>query len=317
MVAELSTTPSAEAASTPPIQEGSFCGPVSIKMAKFMKRFIFTTLIVVAAVSSALAQGAAGKWAKFDGNKIHYYDTGVAKGKTALVLVHGWTCSADFWSRSVNAFPQYRVIALDLPGHGLSDKPKANYTMEYFARSIDAVLKEAKVQKAVLAGHSMGTPVVRQYYRLFPQKTLGIVIVDGALRPFATAAQMEKYVEPLRTDYKPNAAKMVDGMLAPMKNADLKTWIRDAMLATPDFVALSAWSGMADDAIWGKDQIKVPVLTVLAAGQWPADTEEFNHSIAPQQEFHMWTGVSHFLMMERPTEFNELVAAFISKNKLL
>jgi pimeloyl-ACP methyl ester carboxylesterase len=79
-------------------------------------------------------------------------------------------------------FGSLHLIAVDLVGHGKSDKPHVRYTMEVFARSIDSVLTDAKIKRAVLVGHSMGTPVVRQFLRLFPEKTAGLVIVDGALR---------------------------------------------------------------------------------------------------------------------------------------
>jgi pimeloyl-ACP methyl ester carboxylesterase len=46
--------------------------------------------------------------------------------------------------------------------------------MDLFANAIDAVLRDAKVERAVLVGHSMGTPVARQFYRKYPQKTLAI-----------------------------------------------------------------------------------------------------------------------------------------------
>ncbi len=82
---------------------------------------------------STQAQTPKDKWAEFDGGKIHYYDVGNRKSKKAIVLVHGWTCNADFWKDSFDAFPGRRVIAVDLVGHGKSDKPKANYSMEYFA----------------------------------------------------------------------------------------------------------------------------------------------------------------------------------------
>jgi pimeloyl-ACP methyl ester carboxylesterase len=63
-------------------------------------------------------------------------------------------------------------------------------------------MRQAKVEKAVLVGHSMGTPVARQFYRLYPQKTLAIVIVDGALRPMATKEQNERFAVLLRSNYK-------------------------------------------------------------------------------------------------------------------
>ncbi|HEX8369365.1 MAG TPA: alpha/beta hydrolase [Pyrinomonadaceae bacterium] len=287
-----------------------------------MKRLNFTWLLLVLcfAASSALAQAEKqalkSKFADIQGVKVHYNDVG--KGKNALVFVHGWTCSADFWRQSVNEFPNYRVIAVDLPGHGISDKPQTDYSMEYFAKSVEAVLKDAGIKKAVLVGHSMGTPVIRQFYRLYPEKTLGLVIVDGALRPMGTKRQEQQYMAFLRADYKANAPKMVDGMLQPINDEKLKQEIRSAMLATPEHVAISAMAGMTDEKIWTNDKINVPVLAIMAESPaWKPDTAEFYRTIAPNLTFIMWAGLSHFLMMERPLIFNQAVRLFVEKNKLL
>ncbi|HTK26293.1 MAG TPA: alpha/beta hydrolase [Pyrinomonadaceae bacterium] len=281
-------------------------------------RSIFSIALVFLSLAAAVKAVPKDEWAKLDGVRLHYYDIGDTKAKNAIVFVHGWTCNADFWKESMNAFPQYRVIAIDLVGHGRSEKPeKADYSMEYFAQSVEAVLKKAKVKKAVLVGHSMGTPVIRQFYRLYPDQTLGLVIVDGALRPFGPRAEIEKFFEPLFKDYRGEAPKFVDGLLEPTR-ADLKPDIRAAMLSTPDYVGISAMRGMLDDKIWTNDQIKVPVLAVMSgSGQWAADTKDFYQTIAPNLDFQMWAGVSHFLMMEKPYEFNSAVQYFIVKNKLL
>ena len=278
---------------------------------------LFIALIAALCVNAFAVQTPKDKWAKFGAVKIHYYDIGKSNKKDALIFVHGWNCNADFWKESFTAFPNYRVVAVDLPGSGRSDKPKVEYSMEYFARSIDAVLKQAKIERAVLVGHSMGTPVIRQFYRVYPQKTLGLVIVDGALKPFAPRAEMEQFLAPMRANYKEGSAKFVDEMLTPIQNAELKTRIRTTMLAAPEYVGLGAWDGMIDDRIWINDQIKVPTLAILAAGPWPADIETTYRTIAPDLEFQMWNGVSHFLMMERPKEFNAAVDKFLANKKLL
>ena len=275
-------------------------------------------ILIFSAITFSQSNSPKSNWAKFDNNKIHYYDVGSRKNKDALIFVHGWTCNVDFWKESLNAFPEYRVIALDLPGHGQSDKPQADYSMKYFAESIEAVMRRAKVKKAVLVGHSMGTPVARQFYRLYPQKTLAIVIVDGALRPMATREQNERFAALLRSNYKAGAPISVNSMISPVKNEALKTSIRDQMLATPEHVALSALDGMIDEKIWTNDQIKVPVLAILADMPfWKPETKDFYKTIAPDLEFQMWKGVSHFLMMEKPLEFNKEVRLFITKKKLL
>ena len=75
---------------------------------------------------------------------------------------------------------------------------------------------------------------------------------------------------------------------------------------------------MADEKLYAKDPIKVPVLAILAKSPvWTEDTESFLRSMAPNLEFKMWGDVSHFLMMERPKEFDQAVQEFLTKNKLL
>jgi len=270
-------------------------------------------LVLTATAKSADIQS---RFAKFGDIKVHYLDRG--KGDQALVFVHGWTCSAEFWKPQLNDFPAMRVIAVDLAGHGQSDKPRVSYTMEYLARSIEAVLEDAKVKHVVLVGHSMGTPVVRQFYRLFPVRTAGLVIVDGSLRMLFPKEQMEQFIAPLKANYKETSVRIVDGIVAQMKDEKLKGEVRTAMLATPDYVGMSAMEGMADETIYAPDKINVPVLAVLAKSPfWTPDTETFLRSLAPNLEFVMWDGVSHFLMMEKPQEFDQTVQGFVTKNKLL
>ncbi|MGD9561907.1 MAG: alpha/beta fold hydrolase [Pyrinomonadaceae bacterium] len=285
-----------------------------------VSRILLAVLLAIAAGSigiSAQKDAPKARWTEFEGSKIRYYDIGNKKSSNALVLVHCWTCNVEFWREQYNAFPQYRVIAMDLPGHGESDKPKIEYTMEFFARSVDAVMKKAGVKKAVLAGHSMGTPIIRRYYEMYPETTLGLIIVDGSLLPFGPRDQVDKFFEPLFKDYKAGAAKFVDGMLE-TANADVRPFIRSSMLATPDHVGTSAIKTMLDDAYAPHGNINVPVLALMAHNpSWPNDLADKYKAIAPDLDFHMWTGVSHFLQLEKPKEFNEQVTSFISRKKLL
>ena len=119
--------------------------------------------------------------ASVDGLKIHSASTGSGRG--AIVFVHGWTCDSSSWAAQVPVFAkQYRVLTLDLPGHGKSASPAdAKFSMALFARAVEAVRAEAKVDRIVLVGHSMGAPVIRQYAQLYPQHVAGLVAVDGPL----------------------------------------------------------------------------------------------------------------------------------------
>jgi pimeloyl-ACP methyl ester carboxylesterase len=284
------------------------------KNLKFLSLLFAITALFLASASLVVAQE---KFAKLDTTKIHYTSDG--KGSEALVLVHGWGSNLDFWRAQVPELAKRaRVIALDLPGHGKSDKPETTYSMDYFAAAIDAVMKDAKVERAVLVGHSMGTPVIRQYYRKYPQKTLALVIVDGGLRPFGTKEQREQFMAPMRgPNYKEAGAQMFAAMSATLSAED-KARVKASFDNTPQQVLVSAMEAMSDEALYATDKINVPVLAILAKSPfWAPDTEQFFRSLAPDLEYQMWEGVDHFLHMGKPKEFNAAVIAFLDKKKLL
>lgn len=250
--------------------------------------------------------------------RIHYVNYG--KGSEAIVLIHGWTCNLDNWRDQIPDFAKRsRVIALDLPGHGESDKPQIAYTMDLFARAVEAVMRDAKVKRAVLVGHSMGTPVAREFYRKYPEQTLAIVVVDGALRQFAGKALMDRMIAGFRgPNYKDVVNQMFASMLGPNLSAETKERVKSSSLNTPQHVLVSAMEGMADPAIWGTDKINVPVLAIMAKNPfYPPNLEEQAREVAPNMEFHMWDGVGHFVMMDKPKEFNATVLAFLDKHNLV
>jgi pimeloyl-ACP methyl ester carboxylesterase len=293
------------------------------KLAAKVSWLLLGLALLVWAAPAARAQktsssAGASRYATLDGARIHYKNYG--KGREALVLIHGWSCNLDHWRDQVPDFAKRnRVIALDLPGHGQSDKPELEYSMDLFARAVDTVMRDAKVERGVVVGHSMGTPIARQFYRKYPQKTLGIVIVDGGLRPFGDKKMRDGFIAAFRgPNYKEAGMKMFDGMAGPQLTAESQERIKKSFLNTPQRVLVSAMEGMNDDSIYGPDQMNVPVLAILAKSPfWPADTEQFFRGIAPSLDFHMWDGVGHFLMMEKPKQFNEEVIVFLNKNSLL
>jgi pimeloyl-ACP methyl ester carboxylesterase len=292
-------------------------------MMDWKNRALLRTTIPVAALICSAAQPFAGssasesRFAQLDGAKVHYSDYGA--GENALVFVHGWSCDETFWAAQASAFGgKFHVITIDLPGHGQSDKPRIRYTMDLHARAIDAVLRDAKAKAATLIGHSNGTPVIRQFYRKFPEKTRALVIVDGGLRPFGDKAMMEKFIAPLREpNYEANAGQFIDGIVRPIPDATLRDKIKTAMLRTPQFVAVSEMEGTLDPELWHPDKITVPVLMILAKQPgWTPDYERFVRELVPDLDYQMWEGVSHFIMMEKPNEFNAALTAFLEKHGL-
>jgi pimeloyl-ACP methyl ester carboxylesterase len=302
--------------------------------------FLLATAVLLAVATltpTATAQPktapSESRFAKLDGARVHYVSYG--KGDDALVLIHGWTQSIDAaWRDQIPEFARhYRVIALDLPGHGQSDKPQFTkesvpkgqprkpfvYSMDHFARAVDAVMRDAKVKRAVLMGHSMGTPVARQFYRNYPEKTLGIIIVDGSLRPFGNQAIVDQLIANLRGPNYSTALDQMFGMMFGGKlSAEAQQRIKASTANTPQHVLVGAFEGMADSGIWGEDKINLQVLAIMAKNPfYPPNVEESFRGIAPKMEFHMWDGVGHFLMMEKPKEFNAAVIAWLAKNGLL
>ena len=282
-----------------------------------LKSVFVMLVLLLAATATASANDGESKFAKLDGARVHYKSYG--KGSEALVLVHGWGCNLEHWRDLVpDLAKRNRVISLDLPGHGKSDKPEIKYTIDLFANAIDAVMLDAKVERAVIAGHSMGTPVARQFYRKYPKKTLAIIIVDGGLRPFGTKEMRDGFVAAFRSPaYKEAGKQMFDQMSGTLSAAD-KERVGSSFSNTPQSVLVSAMESMNEDSLYATDKINVPVLAILAkAPFWPPDTEEFFRTLAPDFEFQQWEGVGHFLMMEKPKQFSEAVIAFLNKKALL
>ena len=271
-----------------------------------------------AVIARAEEPAGVGRSVQLDGAKVHYTDYGA--GENALLFVHGWSCDETFWAAPAAALgAKFHVITIDLPGHGQSDKPQIAYTMDLYARAIEAVLRDAKVKAATLIGHSNGTPVIRQFYRKFPEKTRALVIVDGALRPFGDKAMMEKFVAQLNApNYEENTGKMIDSMTSPIHDAAMREKIKTAMLRTPQYVAASEMEATLDTELWKPDKINVPVLMILAKQPfWNAEYEQFVRGIVPDLDYQTWEGVSHFLMMEQPAKFNAALIAFLEKHQLL
>jgi len=275
---------------------------------------------VLLALLSSGAQAAepSSHFANLDGNRVHY--TNYGEGEMALLFVHGWSCDETVWkAQALELAKEIRVITVDLPGHGQSDKPDIAYTMDLYARALDAVLRDAGVKSATLVGHSNGTPVIRQFYRRYPAKVRGLVIVDGALRPFGDAAMMEKFIAPLRgPNYAETAGHFIDGMTKPMKDPAQRDAVKSMMLRTPQRVAVSEMEAIRDPALWAPDKIEVPVLMILAKQPaWTPEYEQFVRGFVANLQYELWEGVSHFVMIDKPREFNEALAAFLKKNTLI
>jgi pimeloyl-ACP methyl ester carboxylesterase len=268
-------------------------------------RFRLIAFVLLAWLAAARPASAAS----VDGANIHWTSKGSGP---AIIFVHGWTCDESSWQGQVPAFSQrYRVITLDLPGHGKSDLPKGGkFSMELFARAVEAVRSEAKVERAVFVGHSMGTPVIRTYALMYPARVAGLVLVDGLVQ---VAGAPTGFTPPPMVGKEGMQArdKMVRGMFGPATTPQLQEHILKMMLGTKEATAAGAMAATWDQSWVKNDPITVPVLGVYAAR--PLASRETIARIFPKVEYHEIPGSAHFLMMEKPDEFNQLLGAFLRK----
>jgi pimeloyl-ACP methyl ester carboxylesterase len=259
--------------------------------------------------------GGESRFARLGTNKIHYIVAG--RGTQPLVLIHGWTGDLDWWRYQVPELSsRARLVLIDLPGHGRSDKPNVPYTMEFYADAVDAVLRDARMERAVLAGFSMGVPVMSRFYRDHAAKVQGLIAVDGALRGIKfTPEQLDRFLEPYRgDDYKEAAGKFLDALFPNAESAAMRARVRERALKTPQHVIVSSFEGMADSEAWQMSKLKAPLLVVNARSRyWTADYEDFVRQLQPEVNYNTIEGTGHFVMMEKPAEVNRHILAFLDK----
>lgn len=257
------------------------------------------------------------RFAPLGPNKIHYVTLG--QGKRTIVFIHGWACNLDVWREQISALAdKAKLIFIDLPGHGKSDKPQVPYTMDYFADAVLAVLKDAQVDKAVFIAHSMGAAVLCRICHRAPEKVAAVVSVDGLLRrPPGTPEQAQALVGPFATpQYLDHAKKFINSFFPIPGTEALRDRLMPEMLTTPQHVMLGAMLGMfgPDQPDWILQKVDAPVAVINAPSFWWANGyEKYVRSLNPQCDYIMMDGVGHFLMLEKPAQFNATLSAMLHK----
>lgn len=116
----------------------------------------------------------------YKNTKISFTDSG--KG-TAIVLLHGFLENSTMWDYFIADFSKkYRIITIDLLGHGNTEPLGYVHSMEDNADVVHAVLSELKIRKAVLVGHSMGGYVALAFAELYADNVKGMVLLNSTSR---------------------------------------------------------------------------------------------------------------------------------------
>jgi pimeloyl-ACP methyl ester carboxylesterase len=116
-----------------------------------------------------------------DNMRVHFRDVG-PRDAEAIILVHGFSASLHTWEPWVdNLKRDYRVISIDLPGHGLSRCiDNSEIGPGQFIETINRVANTLEIERFTLAGNSMGGAAAWNYALAFPQRLDGLVLVDAA-----------------------------------------------------------------------------------------------------------------------------------------
>jgi pimeloyl-ACP methyl ester carboxylesterase len=279
-----------------------------------MRELMFA-LLAIGAVSPGHAAGKSGALAvpSADGVPIAYEVHG--QGEPALVLVHGWSCDRSYWKEQIEYLsPQYRLVLVDLAGHGESGTGRKDYTMSAFGADVAAVVDSLGLQKVVLVGHSMGGDVIVEAAKKLPGRVVGLVWVDDykSLGPARSAAEVDAFVEKFRKDFRGTTNGFVRGMFAPNADPKLVDRVAKDMASAPPAIALSAMhnsflnAGHIPADLTG---LKLPVVAINS------DREPTDHESLGKYGVKAFVlpDSGHFPMLEDPPRFNRSLDSVVKR----
>jgi pimeloyl-ACP methyl ester carboxylesterase len=250
-----------------------------------------------------------------DGVPIHYEVEG--QGDYTLVFVHGWCTDMSYWDAQIPSFRvYYRVVKLDLAGHGRSGSDRQDWTMEAFGQDVAAVVNKLDLRDIILVGHSMGGPVILESARLLPDRVIGLVGVDTFsdiyLAPFSSE-QIEVSLEPFRQDFAEGMRRYVLENYFRFSSSDrLKKRVILEMADMPEHIGIASLEQLLlYDAAPTLQQLSIPIRSINADRplvyfrRIRDNTGNFTNKFL--------SNVGHFLMLEQAEVFNRTLADFLGQ----
>jgi pimeloyl-ACP methyl ester carboxylesterase len=248
-----------------------------------------------------------------DGVALFYDEEG--SGAPPMLFVHGWCCDHTYFAPQFEHFRRdHRCVAVDLRGHGRSDKPEQEYTMSGFADDLAWLCGQIGLAKPVVVGHSMGGVIALELAARSPDLPSAVVAVDSPIiPPDALRAGVIELPLGLRSPaYREVAQQFVaNALFLPTDNAERKARIVEAMSSAPQHVMASAmeqifaWDGEA-----AASKCTVPVLNLIAAS--PLTNVVRFQELCPQLVNGQTVGAGHFHQLEVPEQVNAMIERFLA-----
>jgi pimeloyl-ACP methyl ester carboxylesterase len=250
-----------------------------------------------------------------DGVALFYDEAG--GGESSLIFVHGWCCDHTYFAPQFEHFRRkHRVVAVDLRGHGQSDKPHHSYTMEALADDLAWMCDQLGVEKPVVIGHSMGAIVAFDLACRYPTLPSAIVMLDAALvLPARARAAAPHLMEELRgPDYREVQRNYVaNSLFIPTDDQQRKERILEDMSSAPQHMMVSAMESLQNyDAAAVAEGYTVPALYIAADEPQPhTDVSRFP-KLVPRLMDRKTVGSGHFCQLEVPEQVNPMIERFLA-----
>ena len=249
-----------------------------------------------------------------DGVKINYFFSG--KEKKALVFVHGFSCSSKYWLAQLEYFSkEYTVVAIDLAGHGNSGDNRKTYSMDAFGKDVKSVVNHLDLEDVILIGHSMGGPVIVEAANELGDKVNLLIGVD-TLHDI-TASPINRIpgliVNTLfKFFYKSMTEDIISDFFIESTDRNLQSWIRDDVLKSQKEAAQGSLNALLTmNYPENLNDLSIPI-KVLNARSFRETMLDENLASYENLEIEFFDDVGHFIMMEKPSEFNQWLELKIS-----
>lgn len=241
------------------------------------------------------------------------------RGNTALVFIHGWCSNRTFWREQLNTInDKYRVVSIDLPGHGKSGRDREVYTFSSFANDVKRVVESLDLKKIVLIGHSMGGLIALEAAQLMPDRIIGIVGIDAInnVEDVNPQEMMEPFISALQANFKGTMRVALPRMLSSNATPEFIEWITENSIEADSTMAISIVREISNvDQKNLLSLVNIPVRCIYASSD---DLTEFNARLETNKKYADFDAVAvkdvgHFLHLEKPEEVNQHLMYFLSE----